>query len=112
MSRRELYYQMYKTTGLSWSRIAIELGERVETVRDGAREFAYAKDLPYPPLQEDDPRWQTYPRYLRPKPRPTGRSVDEWSSYVSENYEEPIAIAEGTETLEHLIWALGVVIGD
>lgn len=112
MSRRKLYYQMYKTTNLSWSRIAIELGERVETIRDGAREFAKENGLPYPPLSEDDARWQTYPRRLRPEPNPKNRSADEWSSYVDERYEEPLIIAEGTETLDHLIWGLTVVIGD
>jgi hypothetical protein len=105
--KRQLYYEMYKTTSLSWSRVALELGERVETVRDGAREYARVEGLPYPPLEENDPRWETYPRDQRPRPRLVADR--NWPEYVQARYEEPLEFASGLETLDH---PLSAVIGD
>ncbi len=101
MSRRQLYYEMYKTTSLSWSRVALELGERVETVRDGARHYASSKGLPYPPLEENDPRWTSYPKSIRPKPRLF--SDRNWPQYVEEKHEEYLDYATFEETLDHYL---------
>lgn len=105
--KRQLYYEMYKTTSLSWSRVALELDERVETVRDGAREYASSKGLPYPPLEENDPRWETYPKNQRPRPRLV--DARDWPRYVKARYEEPLEFASSLETIDH---PLSSVIGD